>query len=338
MGKSLDCGMPGRRGNSHRPYNPHKPIAAQNRSLRAASDACAGGTTVRRQIVDPDGIWATMRVTLDDRPGRHWEVSKTMSLPPSLLQQVEQHGCFSGCYQSDADVRTCLDPAKSPEHVIVVSCLDCLSFKLGVLQALLPPTSMSFWLADQLTRHVRKLRGYTLSFAGYHARGPGFWLSGVYYGHCGMFLLDGARSRSLGSDLDLLLLAFKQGVIQPPDARMNDPHLYTTQVVYLDLSNPLVPVASRQDLLASPLCQAQPKKGFHRVTLAEYQPVAGAVAQAAGKPAAPSALVAGSLSAKAANLTSAAARGLKAGDVCPVCKAVVCERPLLKGTYIGCLC
>lgn len=264
-----------------------------------------------------------------------------MPLPPSLLQQVEQHGCFSGCYGSDADVRTCLDPTQSPEQVVVISCLDCLSFKLGVLQTLLPPTSMSFWLADQLTRHVRKLRGYTLSFAGYHARGPGFWLSGAYYGNCGVFLLDGARSRSLGSDLDLLLLAFKQGVIQPPDARMTDPHLYTTQVVHLDLSKPLGPISSRQDLLTSPLCQPQPKKGFHRITLAEYQPVARPTAQGTASTAQTPPLlahVAVPATHRGSNATSAAARGLKAGDICPVCKAVVRERPLLKGTYIGCLC
>jgi hypothetical protein len=268
-----------------------------------------------------------------------------MPLPPSLLQQVEQHGCFSGCYGSDADVRTCLDPTRTPEQVVVVSCQDCLGFKLGVLSSLLPPGNAatgttSAWLADQLTRHVRKLRGYTVSFAGYQARGPGFWLSAVYFASCGIFLLDGARSRSLGSDLDLLVLAFKQGVAQPPDPKMSDPQLYTTQVVYLDLATPLTPIATRQALLSSPQVQLQPKKGFHRVTLAEYQPIANVSA----KPPAPPIPVAAasipvvSAAIKVPNPTSAAARGLKVGDVCPVCKAVVRERPLLKGTYVGCLC
>ncbi len=253
-----------------------------------------------------------------------------MSLPASLLQQVEQHGCFSGCYGQESDVRTCLDAVKTPEPILVVSCQDCLSFKLGVRQSLLPQGSLSHSVADQLTRHVRKLRGYSLSFAGYHAQGPGFWLSAVYYSSCGVFLLDGARSRSLGSDLDLLMLAFKQGVAQPPDPKMADAQLYTTQVVYLDLTTPLGPVASRQALLGSPLCQAQPKKGFHRVTLADYLPVASQAAKVAPAQAAPAV--------KAVAASAAPARPLKVGDVCPVCNAVVRQRPLLKGTYIGCLC
>ena len=33
-----------------------------------------------------------------------------------------------------------------------------------------------------------------------------------------------------------------------------------------------------------------------------------------------------------------AARPLKVGDICPVCKAEVRVRPLLHGTYVGCLC
>jgi hypothetical protein len=77
------------------------------------------------------------------------------------------------------------------------------------------------------------------------------------------------------------------------------------------------------------------------VTLAEFQPVASRAAHAAASPAAmapPSALVTGTAAAQGSNLASAAARGLKAGDICPICKAVVRERPLLKGTYIGCLC
>jgi hypothetical protein len=249
-----------------------------------------------------------------------------MALPPSLLQQVEQHGCFSGCFGTDADVRVCLDPNRAPEPMVVVSCQDCLSFKLGVLQTLLPPgTNQAYWVADQLTRHLRKLRGYTISFSGYHARGPGFWLAASYFGPAGLFLLDGARSRSLGSDLDLLLLAFKHGVAAPPDPRMLDPKQYATQVAYVDFSRPLGAIQCKAQLLASPLLQAQPQKGFHRVTLAEFLPVASQAGRAPATPATPV-------------VVTLPPRPLKPGDTCPVCKAEVKARPLLNGTYVGCLC
>src|SRR5438094_3851970 len=134
-----------------------------------------------------------------------------MTLPATLLQQVEQHGCFSGCYGSELEARVCLDAAQPLETVAVVSCLDCLSFKVGVRRTLLPGGGSSHTLASQLTQHVRTARGFGLSFSGYHARGPGFWLAVAYYPRCGVFLIDGARSRGLGSDLDLLLLAFNHG-------------------------------------------------------------------------------------------------------------------------------
>jgi hypothetical protein len=260
-----------------------------------------------------------------------------MPLPTSLLQQVEQHGCFTGCYSHESSARLCLDPSQSLQPALLVSCLDCLSFKVGVLQALLPAGTTTYTLADQLSLHNRQLRGYSVSFSGYHARGPGFWLSAAYYPHCGLFLLDGERSRSLGSDLDLLLLAFKHGVAQPPDPRMVDPRFYTTQVAYVNFAGVSGPFANRQALLASPQCQAQPQKGFHRVTLAEFQPRA-----AQPNPAAPAAgtAVQAAISGKPA---SAKAKGtpaqqLKVGDVCPVCHAEVRLRPLLHGTYVGCLC
>jgi hypothetical protein len=211
--------------------------------------------------------------------------------------------------------------------VLLVSCLDCLSFKIGVLQTLLPAGTTVYTLADQLTQHNRQARGFGLSVSGYHARGPGFWFSAAYYPHCGLFLLDGERSRSLGSDLDLLLLAFRHNVIQPPDPRMADPRLYTTQVVHVNFAGSPAPFANKQALLASPQCQTQAQKGFHRVTLAEFQPRAAQANQsAAAKPAAPAAKPA------------PARPALKLGDTCPVCHAQVRVRPLLHGTYVGCLC
>src|SRR5262249_29485608 len=115
---------------------------------------------------------------------------RVMALPASLLQQIEPHPCFSGCYGSELEARVCLDAGQPLETVAVVSCLDCLSFKVGVRRALLPAGSSSFTLAGQLTQHVRTLRGFGLSFSGYHARGPGFWLAAAYYARAGLFLLD----------------------------------------------------------------------------------------------------------------------------------------------------
>jgi hypothetical protein len=250
-----------------------------------------------------------------------------MALPASLLQQIEQHPCFSGCYSSELEGQLCLDGARPLQPILMVSCLDCLSFKVGVLRSLLAAGSTAHALANLLSQHMRQLRGFSLAFSGYHARGPGFWLSAAYYSRCGVFLIDGARSRPLGTDLDLLMLAFKHGVTQPPDPLMLDPKQYQTQTVYVNFATPLGPIANRLGLLASPQCHLQPKAGFQRVTLAEFQPIARqapaakAPAPAAGTPA-----------------PAAPKKPLPVGSICPVCKAEVRARPLLNGTYVGCLC
>jgi hypothetical protein len=244
-----------------------------------------------------------------------------MAVPASFLQHVEQHGCFSGCFGNESDVSICLDPARPLQPLLVVSCRDCFT-KVGVPRTLLPAGASSSWLADQVTQHLRRLRGFTLAFSGYHARGPGFWLSAAYYGGCGLFLVNGERSRSLGSDLDLLLLAFKHSVVPPPDPRMLDAKQYSAQVVYVNYAGPATAVACKQDLLSSSHCRLQPAPGFERVTLAEFQPLA----RAAAAPAA------------AAAARKPAARPLKVGDVCPVCGHEVRERSLLQGTFVGCMC
>jgi hypothetical protein len=249
-----------------------------------------------------------------------------MSLPASLLQHVEQHGCFSGCYGSESDVSICLDPNRPLQPEVVVSCKDCLA-RVGVLRSHLPAGTSSYGLADLLTQHLRSQRGFTLAFSGYHVQGPGFWLSAAYYGKCGLFLISGERSRSLGSDLDLLLLAFRHGVVQAPDKRMLDPKQFTTQTVYVNFVAPITPIASRQDLLSSPHCRQQARPGWQKVTLAEFQPLAAPPPPLAN-PAVPVPKAAGAL----------AGRTLKIGDICPVCGAEVRERSLLQGTFIGCLC
>src|SRR5262249_5661985 len=153
----------------------------------------------------------------------------------------------------------------------------------------------------------------------------------------------GIRSRALGSDLDLLLLAFQHGVVQAPHPKMLDPRAYTTQAVYVNFAGPPSPITSRQTLLASPKCQLQPRTGFHRVTLAESQQVAG---QAAGGPGMPGGAAAAATAtstsqppgrSKQHSGTPSSARSLKVGEICPVCHAEFRVRPLLQGTYVGCL-
>jgi hypothetical protein len=252
-----------------------------------------------------------------------------MALPASLLQQVEQHGCLTGCYGQEWAAGVVLDPNQAPHPALFVSCKDCMTFKVGIMQSLLPPGTTVHALADDLTRHNRQRRGFDLTVSSYHARGPGFWLQVAYYASAGVFLLDGERSRALGSDLDLLILAFQHGVLSAPDPRMVDPRLYTTQTVYVNYAGTPAPVCSRQDLLSAPQCRLQPHKGFQKVTLAEFQPVASAAKAPAN--AAP-------VATKVKSSKPTAAAALKVGDICPVCKAEVRTRALLNGTYVGCLC
>ena len=96
--------------------------------------------------------------------------------------------------------------------------------------------------------------------------------SEVYAPVTGLFLLDGERSRALGSDLDLLFLAFQHGLAPAPDPRMLDPKQYHVQVGYVNFANLTGPVPALSALLTSPHYQAQPKTGFRRVALAEFLP------------------------------------------------------------------
>src|SRR5262245_25925096 len=243
-----------------------------------------------------------------------------MALPPSFLQHVEQPGCFTGCYGSDSDVSVCLDPTRPLEPMVVVSCLDCLK-RIGVPLALLPGGTTTYGLARQLTDHMRVKRGFALAKSGYHTAGPGFWLSVAYYG-CGLFLVDASRSRNAGSDLDVLLLAFQHGVITPPDPRMRDPKQYRVETVHLNYSQFQTGITGKAALLASPQCRAQAQNGWHKVTLAEFLPLSQAAAPAPATTAA----------------SATATRILRIGDICPKCKAEVRVRPLLRGSYVGCLC
>jgi hypothetical protein len=179
----------------------------------------------------------------------------------------------------------------------------------------------SYRLAEQITQHMRKHRGFTLSVSGYWTKGPGFWFSAVYY-PCGLYLIYGERSRPVGSDLDQLLLAFHHGVLAPPDPRMIDPKQYAVQTVYGNFAKVAAAVKNKSDLLASPQIRPQVQSGWQKLTLAEFLPVSTAAQGGAVKP-----------------LTKTCApKALKIGDVCPVCGAMVCERPLLNGSFVGCMC
>ena len=269
-----------------------------------------------------------------------------MSVPASLLQYSETHSCFTGSYRSDFEVLTCLDPAQPLEPLAVVSCEDCLA-RFAAPRSLLPHGVSSYWLADSLSQHIRSQRGFTFSFGGYHTQGPGFWLSAAYYGACGLMLINGERSRKLGSDLDLLILALQNAVARASDPRMLDPSQYQTQTIYVNFSVPSGAIRNKNDLLASPVCRLQPHPGFQRVTLAEFLPVVASVRVGAPMSAAPphfqpqfssQPLVPAPTAPLRPSVLKVKPANLKPGDICPVCNAEVRERWLLNVSFIGCLC
>src|SRR5262249_47123412 len=145
------------------------------------------------------------------------------------------------------------------------------------------------------------------------------YFSAVYWAHCGLFLLNGERSRSLGQDLDLLLLSSRHGVLKPPDPGMLTATRYSVQTVYVDATQPLPTVGSKTSLLNASACRTQAVAGWQRLTLAEFLPSA---AQSATTP----------------QTAVGGRKPLKIGDRCAVCGAEVRVRYLLKGSYIGCLC
>lgn len=240
-----------------------------------------------------------------------------MSLPASLLYHVEQHGCFSGCYGSDSNVSACLSPTQPPQSMVVVSCLDCLG-RVGVPQSLLPAGATTYTLSQALSEYMRLKRGFKSARSGYHATGAGFWLSFAYY-DCGLFLISAERSRQLGTDLEVLMLGIQNKVVQPADQRMADPKLFRTETVYVNFTQFNAAFTSKQQFLSSPQARTQPQAGWQKVTLAEFLPISTAAP-------APAAVVA------------PRPRPLKVGDICPKCKAPVAVRPLLNGSFVGCLC
>jgi hypothetical protein len=250
-----------------------------------------------------------------------------MTLPASFLQHIEQHPCFTGCYNSASGVQACLDPNHPLVPQVVVSCTECFA-SFAVLTSLLTSGISSMTLADQLSHHVRMRRGYVLSVSGYFTNGPGFWFSGAYLGR-GLFLVGGDRSRKLGSDLDQLLLAFQHNVMNLPDPRMIDPRQYVAQTVYSRFTAQSVCTPDKQALLASGHVSAVSQPGWQKLSLLEFLPLSTA-------PAAPSAVPPAASRRAAAKPTTRAP--LKPGDICPICGAEVRTRHLLRNTFVGCMC
>jgi hypothetical protein len=189
---------------------------------------------------------------------------------------------------------------------------------------------------------VRGLRGYVWSTSGYSASG-GFWLSAAYYGN-GLFLVDASRNGKQCTDLDMLIHAFKHGVVTPDDPGMLTSALYTSELVYLDMSRTILPVVDKQSLLSSPACRTTRQHGYHRASILEFIPMARSAAQPnavtwPGPAVRPSAPPTVRSSVPAAPRPAPAPPGAcTTGPWCPHCGAEVKERPLFFSTYVGCLC
>lgn len=271
-----------------------------------------------------------------------------MALPASLLAAVEAHPCFTGCYSHEIPVALCVDPARAPVTSFHAACQDCLMFHVGALASLLPPGTTQYTLAQELASHMRAVRGYRWAFSGYHATGPGFWLSAAYYGD-GLFLVDGSRNHGGAKDVDLLVQAFRAKLAQPDDPGMLDPALYAADVVHLSCTPPLGPVRTKQDILRLSQCSLAPRQGFRRVCIVEFLPLTSALAgqspaptQPPAAPIQPPPIIGGVLGNAAPSSPPASrrasSRAPRLGEVCPICGAEVKERPLFSGTFVGCLC
>jgi hypothetical protein len=269
-----------------------------------------------------------------------------MSLPITLLNAVASHPCITGCYRDDHTIHICSDPALPLSLTLQVACSDCLSFRVGAVASALPQGMSGPALADELSEHVRSVRGYTWARSGYFP-GGNFWMSAAYYGS-GLFLVDASRNTNQLTDLDVLINAFRLGIATPEHPRMLIPQLYTSELVYLNMASPIAPVYSKQDLLVSHQCRATPAPGYHRATILEFVPLVRRSAMPG------SGLLFAAQAAQAtrvAQIASPAVRPNVAPAVpatpakdegkpspCAWCGAEIKERPLFSGTFVGCLC
>ena len=271
-------------------------------------------------------------------------------LPHALLSVVENHSCFSGCYDSCQDIEAIVDVRQGPETTYHLQCKDCLSFHVGILARHLPVGMDASSLAREVTEHVRNVRGYSWSIGGYHVGPASLWLSAAYY-PCGVVLVNSERNTPSKKPVDALIEGYQLGIIPANDSAMFDPANYRTYNVYLDMSKSIGVVNSVADILTSPRCSQVSRSGFQKVAVLEFLPIVQSQTHST-----PSLLSTNSISVQPsvssgtlitpASTTTNEASGqklssskkLSIGEFCPRCGAEVKERPSLYETFVGCLC
>jgi hypothetical protein len=264
-------------------------------------------------------------------------MTNRVSLPPPLLAAVEAHRCFSGCYSDDSAGVFCADVSQSTLPMVNVHCSDCLTWHIGVLTHLLPPSLHApRALADELSAYMRRQRGFVWSLSGYHLAGHllggGFWLAAVCLGP-GVFVVRPDRGRGQASEaIDVLIEAFHLGLAPCSGPGMFDAKQYAAQPIYLRYSpgDPVTP--DKASLLGAPQCRTTWASGFEPAVVVEHSPSIAATANTVASPA----TVALPSSSMASELRAPRAAG--PGQVCSTCGHEVRVRQLLYGTYSGCIC
>lgn len=264
-------------------------------------------------------------------------MANRVSLPPPLRAAVQAHPCFSGCYAGDSRGVFCADVSQPTLPMVNVHCSDCLSWHVGALTHLLPPSLQTpDALAAKLSKHMRRKRGFVWSLSGYHlagrTTGGGFWLAAACLGP-GVFVVQPDRGRGRAADaIHALLEAFRHKLAPCPGPGMLDAKDYAAQPIYLRYSpgDPVTP--DKASLLASPQHRATWAPGFEAAMLVEHVPSLAAATKTAGSSAV--------MAAPSSTALASSARAVRAGEseVCSACGHAVRERQLLYGTYSGCLC
>jgi hypothetical protein len=193
-------------------------------------------------------------------------MANRVSLPPPLLAAVEAHRCFSGCYSGDSTGVLCADASQPTVPMVNVHCSDCLTWHVGALTHQVPPSlHRPDALADELSTHMRRHRGFVWSLGGYHSGGhpgAGFWLAAVCLGP-GVFVVQPDRGRGQPSDaIDILIEAFRRSLAPCSGPGMLDAKEYSAQPIYLRYSqgDPITP--DKASLLSSPQCRTTWTSGF----------------------------------------------------------------------------
>jgi hypothetical protein len=190
-----------------------------------------------------------------------------------------------------------------------------------------------YTLAQELSAHIRAVRGYRWAFSGYHASGAGFWLSVAYYGD-GLFLVDGSRNHGGAKDVDLLVQAFRARLAMPDDPGMLDPALYACDTVHISCAPPLGPVKTKADILRLQQCSLAPRQGFQRVSIVEFLPFT--TRGVSGAKAAPSTVTAAAQSATKGGVRAWLASDV--GEMCHSCGKTVKPLTICGKTEYNCMC